>query len=169
MLVAAMGLGAVGAYVQLSKPASSLPKEFTRDDQGLSGKSLVRPNDEQSSATVLRVVPKDTEVEFDQSRLDVPAGVNPMAHAVSETLRAFKLNQVRALDVELKDGKATVFFNPAVNNMGLGSTEEGMLVKALRMALGQFQEVKSIEFSLEGQPIGSFGHNEFTYPLDPLR
>ncbi len=170
MLVAAMGLGAAGVYVKYSGPAQSLPDELKRHNtvQNTQGTKPSQVEEPTEQVTVMRVVPNETGITLERTPITVPAGVNPIAHSITETLRAFKQNQVRALDVEVKNGTATIFFNPAVKDMALGSMEESMLIKAIRTAVGQFPEVKGIELSLEGQPITSFGHSELEFPLAPL-
>ena len=171
MLAAALGLGAAGAYVKSNPKAERVPEDL-RQQTSTPPPAETRTTEVQAAPKqtfVMRAVPGDTEITLEKSLEPVPEGVNAMAFAVTQTMRAFRLNQVRALDVELKDGKATIFFNPALLETGFGSMQESMLVKAIRATMSQFPDVKGVELSVEGQRVETLGHFDLDNPLLPLK
>jgi hypothetical protein len=93
-----------------------------------------------------------------------PEGVDAKAHLVTETFKALGIPEGRALKCEVKDKVAIIDVNAAFVEHGYGSTEEGNVVKALQLALGQYPDVERFQLLQEGQPI-ELGHLDLSQPI----
>jgi hypothetical protein len=105
------------------------------------------------------------DLRFDRQQKPVPADVGPMAFAVGEYVHGLPMvpSGARVLSVKVRDGVATVDFS-ADFPKSLGSTDEETLVNGVLAVLGQFPDVKSVKFAIQGRPVESFGHLDL---LDP--
>lgn len=72
------------------------------------------------------------------------------------------------LSVDVKDGIATLSFNPAFES-GYGTDDERTMIEGLQRTMGQFTDVQKIEIVVDGKNIESLGNIEISEPLDVLR
>ena len=77
---------------------------------------------------------------------------------------------VKVLNVTVKDATATVDFSKEFQtNFTGGSTGEIMLVGSIVDTLTEFPEIKSVRFTLEGQPLDILGgHLDLTEPVSRM-
>jgi nitrous oxidase accessory protein NosD len=96
-------------------------------------------------------------------------GKDEKLFVVNRTLDALKLEGAEAKKIDLAGGIAKVDLNEAILS-GMGSMEEGTLLKALQMALGQFKEVELFQVTIDGKPVESLGgHLEWYDPQPVIR
>ena len=73
----------------------------------------------------------------------------------------------RLLSLEVKDGLATVDLSREFSdNFTGGSEDEALLIGAILRTLGQFPKIKKVQFKLEGEPLDTLGHLDFSGPQD---
>lgn len=71
----------------------------------------------------------------------------------------------RLLSLKVKDGVATVDLSREFSdNFTGGSEEEALTIGAILRTLGQFPEIKKVQFKLEGEPLETLGHLDFSGP-----
>ena len=71
----------------------------------------------------------------------------------------------RLLSLEVKDGLATVNLSREFSdNFTGGSEEEALTIRVILRTLGQFPEITKVEFKLEGEPLETLGHVDFSGP-----
>jgi hypothetical protein len=171
MVIALVGAAAIAAYVQMTPGASRVADDLRADKGAVSRPST--PSVEVRTAPrhgrsqePLRMVPalEGAEVKLAKPVSPTPEGIDDKAHLVSETFKAFGIAEGRALKCEVKDKVAIIDVNAALVEHGFGSMEEGNLVKALQLALGQFPDVERFQLLQEGQPI-ELGHLDLSEPI----
>jgi len=181
LLVGAMGAVAVAAYVQSTPDARRVPDDLRKPEPAAqvsktndAEPTAARPHRQDSSPrrpdqTSLMVPTLDGQNVVLRAASDGPSrGEDPKVFVANAALRAVKVDGARALGVQVKDGVAVIDFNPALEQ-GFGSMEEGTLIKALQMGMGQFKDVDKVQIMVEGKPIESLGHFELTDPLPVIR
>jgi spore germination protein GerM len=73
----------------------------------------------------------------------------------------------KLLGVNVKDGLAKVDFSREFrDNFTGGSEGEALVIGVILRTLSQFDEVKKVQFLVEGKPIESLGHAPLSEPLD---
>ncbi|HET6453554.1 MAG TPA: GerMN domain-containing protein [Armatimonadota bacterium] len=73
----------------------------------------------------------------------------------------------RLLSLEVKDGLATVDLSKEFSdNFAGGSEDEALCIGAILRTLGQFPKIKKVQFKLEGEPLETLGHLDFSGPQD---
>lgn len=175
MLLALAGAVGFGLYVRMTPQAAKVPPELRREEK-TAPKEAVKdkePSDEPkatpSEEKVVMVAALNGEsLRMKRLAKPVPAGEDARLFATNETLREIGLSRVQASRIEIKEGLATVDFNAEIAQ-GMGSAEEGQMLRALRMALGQFPEVERIGFTVDGEPVEELSHFEVADPLEVIR
>ncbi|HSI74218.1 MAG TPA: GerMN domain-containing protein [Fimbriimonas sp.] len=167
MVAALIGVAAFAAYVQFTPGARNVADDMRRDQVSRpapSVKTNVSPSEKPTDATAyLLPAFEGTEVKLATPASQTPEGVDPKVHLVSETFKVLGAPEARALKVEIKDKLAIVDVNSGLMEHGFGSMEEGQLIKALQLVLGQFPEVESFQLMSDGNPV-ELGHLDLSEP-----
>lgn len=175
-MVATMGVVGFAAYVKMSPNAARVPDDLRRSTS--LEQPLVRPAQrkhepdvEVTSRKVDLLIPAvvDGEVKLSKPASEVPKGMNPMVFATTETLKSFGVEDGRALGVQVKDKTALLDVNEQLVDHGFGSTEEGQVIKALQMVLGQFSQIDRFELIFDGNKVDSLGSIDLTDPIPVVR
>jgi len=172
LLLTCLGAGVLAAYVKLTPQASHVVNDLRQDGPDVSVHSqqngiTENPATSKSSGFLVPVVAQN-DIKLDKPSGDPPPGVQPEVFLVNETLTSLQIEGARALGVEVKNGTAMVSFNPGIEK-GYGSIEEGYLIKALSMALGQFPNIDKYQVVVEGRTVDSLGNIDLTTPVDVIR
>lgn len=109
------------------------------------------------------------ELRFKSAKRPVPKGTDPHVFAVDEYLAglSFVPKTARVKQFAVKDGAATLDLDPSIQ-AGYGSDDEIVVVGGMLTALGQFPDVKTVLFLVDGQPLDSLGNIDLTTPR-PVR
>ncbi len=132
-----------------------------------------KPDDQQSEQQVN--VPKPdyegNELVLKDNLKNPPADEDPLKFAVNEYLdqipsvpREARVTEV----VKRENGLVELHFTPDLI-AGYGSEEERTIIQGILKAAGQFEDVRQVQFMVEGQPLDSLGHLDLTVPLDVER
>jgi len=175
MLLAALGIGAFAVYVRTAPGAQRVPEEIRRPKHEVSNPAPVKRHRRGPDVTVgsqgpaLRLpVLSGDDVVLGGEAGTPPAGVKPMVYLANATLKELQLDNAKALSVEVEDRNAKVSFNSALDE-GFGSSEEGSVVKALQLAMGQFPEIDSFQFVIDGEVRTSLGQLDLSEPIPVIR
>jgi hypothetical protein len=168
MVAALIGVLGFAAYVQLTPAARQVPPDLRREQVSRpaptvhsEAKPVQRPAP--SEQTFLLPVLEGSDVKLATPASKPPEGVDEKVHLVTETFKVMGAAEARALKVEIKDKLAIVDVNAGLMEHGFGSMEEGQLVKALQLVLGQFPEIESFQLMSEGNPV-ELGHLDLSEP-----
>lgn len=180
MLVAALGVGALYAYVKFTPAAQHVAvadRRTTDSEDAPTPRRHSRESDtdgpdvsvKSSPDLKLRVPSVDgLNVKLGKSAGRVPDGIKPMVFISNATLKELNLDKARALGVDIKNRNALVDFNEDIES-GFGSMEEGMVIKALQTALGQFPEIDTFQFVVGGKALTTLGQADLTDPIPVIR
>lgn len=169
LLLGAVGLGGFAAYVRYGSP-TRVPDELRAEKATPTAPATKEsPAPDRNKVRVMVPESDGTDVKFQTTQRDVPAGEEPILVAVNGFLREcpFVDKSARAIGVDVKDGLATIDFNEPFYQT-YGTTDENALLKGLRLSVGQFPNVKKVWFRIEGKPIDSLGSVELTDPISVL-
>jgi hypothetical protein len=174
MLIALFGVGAFAWYVKTTPGASRVADDMRRTDHtsrpGPHVNVDVKPKEDAHVQTAYLVpTVSGMDVKLDKKAPAVPEGQDARVFLVTQTFSSLGVADGRAVGIELNGKNAVVDVNQSVLDHGYGSMEEGQLVKALQMALGQFPEVDTFQLRTDGQIIDSLGHLELTDPIPVSR
>jgi hypothetical protein len=174
MILALLGVGVFATYLKNTPPAVHVRQDVPSRLDRSGGPDLnvdVVPTYRRSSNTgeYKLPAPKGTDVALDGPAPAVPEGMDPHVFIATETFHAMGVKDGRALGIELKDGAATIDINDGVLGHGYGSMEEGQLIKALQLSLGQFSDVSTFQMRNSGQIVDSLGHLELSDPIKVIR
>lgn len=76
----------------------------------------------------------------------------------------------RLLDLKIEKGLATVDFSEQAIGYGGGSTAEAMFVESVLLTLGQFSDIKAVQFLIEGEKVECLPEGtRVKNPLEPIR
>jgi hypothetical protein len=171
LMLTVLGACVLAAYVKLTPQAAHV----TADRQADPDVSITRRHDHEtkpssqpqdSGLLVPGVVQND--VKLGKPAGQTPDGVAPEVFLVNQTLTSLQVDGARALGVEVKDHLAVVSFNPGIEK-GYGTIEEGYLIKALSMALGQFKDIEKFQIAVDGKIVESLGNIDLTTPVNVIR
>lgn len=165
LCIGVFGLGALAAYVKYSGAATVLPEDRLRV-AGPQGKSAEQPK----SVTVLKPHYEDDKLLFNKEEHPVPEGVNAMVFSVNQFLEKSQVapKDARAVSCSVKDGVATIEFSKAFDRT-YGTEDEHTLLDGILTTMGQFGEVESVQFDVEGQPLETLGNVDLTTPQPVMR
>ncbi|MEZ0327604.1 MAG: GerMN domain-containing protein [Fimbriimonas sp.] len=174
MVVALVGVAAIAAYVQMTPGAGRVPDELRRQEPAVSrpgptAEVKATPRHHRSEEAMLFVPALDgTDVKLGGQLSLVPNGMDQKTHLVTETFKSLGVPEGKALKCEVKSGVAIIDVNAAMVEHGYGSMEEGNMIKALQLALGQFPEVEKFQLMQDGQPI-ELGHLDLSEAVNVTR
>ena len=165
IILACMGLGVFLVISRQSPPPSPPPKPAVTEHpiKPPVKVKIYQVNFEGNQATLRPVeceVPGDQDPAEGALRLLFEQGdegglVNPIPKGT------------RLLSLEVKDGLATVNLSREFSdNFTGGSEEEALTIGAILRTLGQFPEIKKVQFKLEGEALDTLGHLDFSGPQD---
>jgi hypothetical protein len=174
MIAALVGVAGIAYYVQTTPGAARVADDLRKTQQvgrpsvevSCSSRPSNRPSATKSKYLIPVMANGDVALTGD---LGNPAdGQDDRQFVIDKTFQSMGVGEGRALKVEVKDGLASVDVNAAMVDHGYGSMEEGQMVKALQLALGQFPEISTFRLLLEGQP-AELGHLDFSEPIEVIR
>jgi hypothetical protein len=173
MLLALTGAVGFGLYVRMTPQAAKVPPDLRREEEIKPIAPVARKNEpkaETPKSETRYLVATRAGASLRMTRLDkpLPDGEDPKAFVVRETVRRLGPDALQSKGVKLDGGTAILDFNATIRD-GLGSAEEGELLKALQMTLGQFSDVDSIRIAADGQVLEEIGHTEVVEPLPVIR
>lgn len=176
MLLAAGCAAALAYYVKTTPGAARVPDELRRPKGGIStpaprvdAQVSTEPKGHSSASRTVKLPQINAENVTLGGEKTVPEGTDPKVFMADEVLAAFKMNGVRTLGVDVRDGTAFVNFNDAIDK-GFGSFEEGTFLKALQVSFGQFADVKNLRIERNGEAMDTLGgHIELTDPVPVVR
>jgi len=173
MLLALLGAGVFAAYVKMVPAASRVPADMRRSEPGVSvdvTSIKTKPVESHPSSQDVLLVPAvvEKEVKLGNPVGPVPQGVRPEVFLLNETLASLTIDNARALSIDMKGSVAVVNFNAALQK-GYGSIEEGNLIRALQLALGQFKGITHFKVTVEGKSIDTLGNIELSAPIEVIR
>ncbi|MHB0997743.1 MAG: GerMN domain-containing protein [Armatimonadota bacterium] len=71
------------------------------------------------------------------------------------------------LGLNIKDGLLTLDFSrEIVDNFSGGSEDEGLLLESILKTAAQFKNIRQVQLMVEGKPLDTLGHLDFSGPLD---
>lgn len=113
---------------------------------------------------------KGTDIEYPTQQVEVAATADKPLAAAKAFLKSRKAvpSSAEVRSVKISGGVATVDFNAAIQ-AGYGLDEESALIDGLLKTLGQFSDIKKVQFTMEGRPMETLGHSDLTAPMDVLR
>ena len=124
---------------------------------------------------VYRVAVENNRPVLRATETEVAPGENPTEAALRQLIEqgdnADLANTIpkgtRLLGLNVKNGLATVNLSREFrDNFAGGSEEEGATIGAILRTLGQFSEIKRVQFLVEGKPIDTLGHIDISGPQD---
>jgi hypothetical protein len=171
MLVALLGAGVLAAYVKMTPQAAHVTQDRPQSGPDVTVQSQATnrteaPLTKQEGLLVPSVIQND--VKLDKPAGSPPDGVRPEVFLVNQSLSSLKIDGASALGIEVKDRVAAVSFNPGIEK-GYGTIEEGYLIKALQMALGQFKDIDKFQVIVEGKTVDSLGNIDLSTPVEVIR
>jgi hypothetical protein len=170
LLLTVLGAGVLAAYVGLNPKAAHVVNDSPgAPDISIKSRVTAPPKNENADGPTL-LVPAllENDVKLDKPAGQVPEGVAPEVHLINRTLESLNVDGARALGIDTKDRTAMISFNPGIEK-GYGTIEEGHLIKALRMALGQFPNIDRFQLLVDGKVVDSLGNIDLTTPVEVLR
>lgn len=172
LLLTVVGVGGLAAYVGLNPKAahvtSSTPPAAPDVSVRTQPDAERQPQAPAAGLTLLVPSVVENDVKLGKEADQPPSGVAPEVSLINQTLGALQVDGARALGIEVKERVAMVSFNPGIEK-GYGTIEEGHLIKALRMALGQFKDIDKFQLLVEGKVVDSLGNIDLTTPVPVLR
>jgi len=88
--------------------------------------------------------------------------------ALNQSFKKDGLAEVRALQVEIEEGTATIDLNAAVLD-GLGSEGEADFVRLLQTVVSQFKDIKTFRIRVDGRVLDSLGHLDLDDPIKSVK
>lgn len=116
-----------------------------------------------------RAVTLDGETPVLGKKLTLKLGQSAPQASLSATMANLGLRDIRILGVAVEGGVATVDASPTLQSHGFSSSSEATLVNAVATALGQFPDVKTFRFRVDGEVLDTLGHLELTEPQPVIR
>lgn len=163
LCVGVFGVGALAAYVKFGGA-----DKVSAEDRGVAAQGATKH--ESRSVTVLKPHYNDDQLVFDKTEKASPEGKDPMVFAVNEFLAQSKVapEAARAQTCAIKDGVATIEFSKEFDRT-YGTEDEHTIVEGILRTMGQFPEIQSVQFNVNGQPLETLGNIDLTTPQPVLR
>jgi len=176
-MISALGVGGLAAYVELTPSAAHVPQDerkpsLTRTTNEPTSRAVpLGPKVDITSEHAQLLVPEVSgeDVKLQRPAGDIPMGMKPMVFIAGETFKSLKLDGARALGVQISDRTARLDVNQTFAEFGFGSMQEGQVVKALQMALGQFPEIDTFELYSDGKKLDTLGQLDLESPIEVIR
>ncbi len=157
LMVAVVALGAMAGYVVLT------PSPVKRGDN--EAPLPVEKTAKQTEREVEVLTPRfvGRELRFEARSQTPPQGEDARVFAVNAFLDrvAAAPRQARATSCAVKDGLATVNFT-AEFDQTYGTDDEQVIVNGVLTALGQFPDIQTALFQVEGRPLETLGNIDLT-------
>ncbi len=173
MCVSLMGAGVFAAYVKFAPGAAHVAAvdRIQEPDVKIDSRRIERSAPSKSTTqTDSLFVPAvvNNEVKLNSSLGEVPEGTKRETYLVNQTLASLMIDKAKVLDITTNGGLAMIHCTPEIQK-GYGTMEEGNLIKALSMALGQFKTIKNFQIEVEGHTVESLGNIDLTTPVNVIR
>lgn len=173
MTVAFCGAIGFAGYVKFAPKAAHVADDLRRNQPEVTIDAKPEhssSNGDSIDQTDAYLVPAvvNNEVKLSTPAGKVPEGIQPEVFVVNQTLASLGIDKARATGVDIHSGVAMMDFNPSLMK-GYGTIEEGNLIKALQLALGQFKAIEKFQIIVEGKPIETLGNIDLTSPVDVIR
>ncbi|MHB8635022.1 MAG: GerMN domain-containing protein [Fimbriimonadaceae bacterium] len=175
MCVAALGVGAVAAYVV--KTPSLRPK--VAPDVPIQAPRTLRPPTNHAAQTpkslssIIVFVPSMgvDGISFTRQVAQVPEGEDQKVVAVNEFLKASQIapSDAGALRIDVQPGGlAVIVFNKAFEQT-YGTFDEKKMLDGLAATMGQFADVDQISLVVDGKQLTTLGSADLTAPIQVIR
>jgi hypothetical protein len=176
MMTAALGFGALAAYVKYTpgalhvpddmRPAKPISVPVAKDDHDTDSAPPVADS-ARPEVTIKSLVAKGADVSLG-SMESVPIGTEPSLFVANEALKIAHLDGVQAVSASVQNRIATIDFTQEIEN-GMGSDQEGAFLNGLAVGLGQLPNVDKFQITVQGTPIEELGHVDVSEPQDVQR
>jgi hypothetical protein len=172
LLLCIVGAGGLAAYVKLFPAAAHVvetPPAISSENHqsGPDVKISVKP--EESETATLKVPSLSSSgIQLNSPASAVPDGTKPEVSLLNDTMKSLQIDGARAVGIEVSDHLAKVDFNAGIQR-GYGTMEEGNVIKAMQMALGQFPDINQFQIRVDGKIVDSLGNIDLTTPVDVIR
>ena len=174
LLAGALVTGSLAAWVQMS-PNKSIPVEEHRVARlpEHQSKRDVPTTHKQDPGKIQVLKPRfeGQDLKYDRHEAVVPEGQNKMVFAVNQYLKESKVAPAAAQATKAsidKRGDLTLEFNSDFDRT-YGTEDERTLVDGILRTLGQFSEINSVRFTINGQQMETLGNIDLTTPQAVLR
>lgn len=172
LLVGALAAGSIAAWVQMN-PTKDIPeaeRRVARLPEHQESRPKPKPRETTSEVEVLKPRYEGNDLKYDRAKATVPQGEDKMVFAVNQYLKDLKMIPAgaKATKATMKSGDLTLDFNTAFDHT-YGSEDERTIVDGILRTLGQFAEINSVRFTIEGQQMETLGHLDLTTPQAVLR
>lgn len=166
LLVGAVGVYAVSAYIKSTPEARDVPAGLLRAP---SKQNALQPGTGSNKASTRVFTPKSSNgsLSFETASEAVPEGIDPRVFAVNRYLENTHITPAgaRVLKVEVKDGLALFDCTEALDKT-YGTADEMTLIQGLIKTLSQYPEVKRAQFFVSGKVIETWGNVDISQGLD---
>lgn len=171
--IGTISLAGLGIYASNSKASPKpIEKPPVASQQNEPIEVEVTPDSEREQVSGLTPKFVGDDLTFSVDKLTPPAGVDPKVWVVNEYLKTLDSvpSDAKVLNCTVDDSTrtATVDFNAAIQS-GYGTTDEMTLINGVLTVLGQFENVKAVKFTVEGQSIETLGNIDLTQPQPTLK
>lgn len=167
MAVGALGLGAMTFYIQQTPSSQRVPAEIRRQsDVSQPGKPQPHPNRSESQVRAIAIV--GDQVTLSDHTISVGKSKDKALAATDQVIEVLGLEGVRVLGCERVSGVIYLDFNPTIEE-GMGSEEESQFLQALKLSLGQFDDVEKFKLRVDGKELDTLGHSDLSEPTAVIR
>lgn len=157
MLLGTVTVASLAAYVK-NTPASRVPVDELRA-------SVRRDDGQERQVRVVSPSYEGSALKLDSKSERVPAGADEILFAVNRFLEEAKVSpsQAKAQGAKLDGDLLTLDFNKPFDKR-YGTEDEQTLVKGILAAASQFEGVKRVKLTVEGEALESLGNIDLTEP-----
>jgi len=161
VLIGALGVGALAAYVK-GVPADRIPVDLSRD----AGAATRRHHNVESYTPRY----EQGNLKFTKRSVPVPEGQDPVVYSVNEYLRQSTVAPEGASLQRAKvvDGVVDLDFNESFRTT-YGTEDEQTILNGILTVLGQFPDVVSARFLIDGKPLETLGNVDLSEPQLVIR
>ncbi|MBM6761362.1 GerMN domain-containing protein [Megamonas hypermegale] len=182
IIVLIMAAGCDNQNTKTTNDGNTATTQSEQQSQKVATTSILedKPDTQKQTQTEITVYFPDANAEkLIAVKRQIPANDNKYVNAINELItgpandsEGFTImpKGTKVLSVNVNNNIATVDFSKEFqNNFTGGSTGEIMLVGSIVDTLTDFKEIKSVRFTLEGQPLDILGgHLDLTEPVSRM-
>lgn len=178
ILLCGLGVAGLATYVHFDKAAQRVPDVLRRapevtpkdsTDEVRKPRTGPEVEVEPSVAPSVKLLATDGDsMSLNSESITVPTGQKPIVFVANAVLKTLKIDQARAIGVDIKGKNALIDFNEGFDQ-GFGSSEEGTVIKAFQTVLGQFPQVDSFQFVVDGKVLDTLGQVDLSEPIAVIR
>ena len=182
IIVLIMAAGCDNQNTKTTNDGNTATTQSEQQSQKVATTSILedKPDTQKQTQTEITVYFPDANAEkLIAVKRQIPANDNKYVNAINELItgpandsEGFTImpKGTKVLSVNVNNNIATVDFSKEFqNNFTGGSTGEIMLVGSIVDTLTDFKEIKSVRFTLEGQPLNILGgHLDLTEPVSRM-